>query len=317
MANLLSNASNWRGVFGEGPPPDSWNGTSYVAQSAQWSEGRFGLELLPSAAAVGGTVDGTMDFYNSAYGEPPLPAVLVLRYNGDYQEMLELTPYGPNNFSFTVPAGASGVQLLVADYPGASSPTGFYGIEVELRVASSLVANDDYSEAAVGSSVTTDVLANDTVDGEPVPLLMLEGVPVITRHPAHGTVSVAGDGSITYTPDPGTEATEDSYEYEIALHGTESNCTRIAGSSTSGSNDRFLWPDDFSNLPPWFDSDADFWIEMNRIGGFQYSRVGAYYEMVSDTSAFYGPANGAGTLYQDFDGDQQSVCLIWSIPSGV
>lgn len=92
------------------------------------------------------------------------------------------------------------------------------GMEVEWQiwVEPVLEAADDASDTVSGVSVTTDVLANDTIDGRPVSLADLDGVPVITRHPESGTVEVNQDGTITYTPWPGLVG-EDSYEYEISL----------------------------------------------------------------------------------------------------
>lgn len=89
-----------------------------------------------------------------------------------------------------------------------------FSMLVEVWVEGEVVANDDYSSVVAGGSVATNVLANDTVGGEPATLETVT-LPVITRHPEHGVATVNEDGTITYTPNPGTDATEDSYEYEI------------------------------------------------------------------------------------------------------
>jgi len=70
-------------------------------------------------------------------------------------------------------------------------------------------AVDDSDTTTAGAAVTTDVWGNDlTASGQPFAL------PTIARQPANGSVSVAADGQIVYTPDPGTSGT-DSYDYRL------------------------------------------------------------------------------------------------------
>lgn len=78
-----------------------------------------------------------------------------------------------------------------------------------------LVANDDEATTNADTPVTVDVLANDTFNDEPVTLDQLDGPPTIDQQPANGTVSVAPDGKITYTPNPGFAGT-DEFVYRIA-----------------------------------------------------------------------------------------------------
>lgn len=66
-----------------------------------------------------------------------------------------------------------------------------------------LVANEDAGQTQAGVAVTVNVLANDTLDGAPVLLSDLVGVPVILQQPMSGSATVNVDGSITYTPAPG------------------------------------------------------------------------------------------------------------------
>jgi len=59
------------------------------------------------------------------------------------------------------------------------------------------VAQPDTAVAAFNQDVTIDVLANDTdVDSSVL-------IPVIVFNPAHGSVSVSGDGKVVYTPTTG------------------------------------------------------------------------------------------------------------------
>lgn len=89
-------------------------------------------------------------------------------------------------------------------------------VRFEALVDVVVIANDDEGTVRAGESVVTSVLANDTVNGEPATLETVT-LPVITRQPEHGVATVNEDGTITYTPNPGTDATEDSYEYEILI----------------------------------------------------------------------------------------------------
>ena len=75
------------------------------------------------------------------------------------------------------------------------------------------IAHDNIFGVAHGESLTEDVaslLYNDT-DPEGTPLL----VTAIVTQPTNGTVTLNGDGTFTYTPDPGSTATIDSFVYQV------------------------------------------------------------------------------------------------------
>ncbi|MDO7173991.1 Ig-like domain-containing protein, partial [Mariniflexile sp. AS56] len=72
------------------------------------------------------------------------------------------------------------------------------------------VAVDDLSTTNPGVAVTIPVLTNDTdVDGDVLTVSSIVTVPV------NGTVVINGDGTITYTPNPGFEFGSDTFEYEV------------------------------------------------------------------------------------------------------
>lgn len=78
-----------------------------------------------------------------------------------------------------------------------------------------LVANNDEASTPEGEAVTVDVLANDTLDGAPVQLRDLLGLPVIVSGPSSGSAIVNPDGTITFAPERGFSGVV-VIEYEIA-----------------------------------------------------------------------------------------------------
>ena len=73
------------------------------------------------------------------------------------------------------------------------------------------VASNDTATVAVGSSVTINVLNNDTdSDGT-----LNAATVAIVNQPTRGTAVVNNNGTITYTPNAGTTATSDSFTYTV------------------------------------------------------------------------------------------------------
>lgn len=77
-----------------------------------------------------------------------------------------------------------------------------------------LTANDDTANTSAATPVVVPVLANDTLDGNPVAIGDLAGPPTVVTPPSNGTAVVNPDGTVTYTPEPGFCGT-DTFEYEI------------------------------------------------------------------------------------------------------
>jgi len=126
-----------------------------------------------------------------------MPGSGRLALNGDGS--LTYTPdpgfSGEDRFTYTLGDGRGG------------SATGTIVIRVE-RPNTVPVAVADPVGTAFDTPVTIDVLANDSdPDGDP---LQLESL----GFPAHGRLAVNGDGSLTYTPDPGFSG-EDVFTYTI------------------------------------------------------------------------------------------------------
>lgn len=78
-----------------------------------------------------------------------------------------------------------------------------------------LNANNDFTTTPAATPVAVDVLANDTLNGDPVVIGDLTGPPTVITPPSNGTAMVNPDGTVTYTPEPGFCGT-DTFEYEIA-----------------------------------------------------------------------------------------------------
>ena len=79
-----------------------------------------------------------------------------------------------------------------------------------------IVANDDLATTPAATPVTVNILANDTIDGNPVAVGDLQGLPTITLPPSNGTATVNPNGTVTYTPNPGF-CGADAFEYEIEV----------------------------------------------------------------------------------------------------
>jgi hypothetical protein len=91
-------------------------------------------------------------------------------------------------------------------------------------------ANDDSASTARNTPATINVLANDTVNGQPATLGNLSGLPIITTPPAQGTAIANPDGSITYTPNNNFVGTDEFY-YSIE---EGSGMARLTGTVAAG-----------------------------------------------------------------------------------
>lgn len=116
---------------------------------------------------------------------------------------------GPHNVEYTPSAdfcGTDNFTYTVSD--GSLTDTGSVTVNVTC-VNDGPHANDDSATTAEDVAVTVDVLAND-VDPEGDPLTI-----TAASDPPHGTATVNGGASITYTPDPDF-CGADSFSYTIS-----------------------------------------------------------------------------------------------------
>ncbi|MGO4298988.1 Ig-like domain-containing protein [Leifsonia sp. RAF41] len=107
-------------------------------------------------------------------------------------------------------SGYGGTDTYDVNVCDTAAPQECHSVVVGVTIPpNEVTAGDDTATVNAGSSVTTDVLANDTSESAQ-PL----ADPTIATPPAHGAAVVNANGTITYTPDSGYSGT-DSYVYEI------------------------------------------------------------------------------------------------------
>ena len=149
-------------------------------------------------------VDGTLDLTSVVLVTDVANGTLTLNADGSYSYTPDADFFGTDSFTYTV-----------LDDDGAISNTATVTITVN-DVNDPPVAVDDVDFTLQNTSVTTDVLANDSdVDGtiDSSSVTVGDGINPLLE-PTDGTVVVNGDGTITYTPDTGFSGT-DTYEYQV------------------------------------------------------------------------------------------------------
>lgn len=126
-----------------------------------------------------------------------------------------LTNFRYVQFEFTVPLdaifpGGCGDPPVTIDLTARGAPLATATVSLE---EAALIAVNDTAVTDFETPVSIDVLANDTLGGNPVTPGALAGPPTITTPPAHGTVSWNGS-TFVYTPDAGY-CGHDTFTYEI------------------------------------------------------------------------------------------------------
>ncbi len=134
----------------------------------------------------------------------------------------------PSNTNGHYTASSLNTQVAAFSSLGTCVKDGYLG------VLAHLTATDDAKSTAVDVPVTINVLANDVI-GIPDPAT----VTATGTLPAHGTVAVNPDGTITYTPNPGyigadafqykVYSLEDPSIYSIATVNVTISCISIPG----------------------------------------------------------------------------------------
>jgi hypothetical protein len=116
------------------------------------------------------------------------------------------------SMTYTAAAGFLGVdsfRYTVKDSAGVMSRAALVTIRVNGPVAS-----DDWTDTDAGNPVTISVLANDS-DPDGNGHIQFPGSVKVVSQPAHGTVVVNADDTVTYTPDAGYGGATDSFKYTV------------------------------------------------------------------------------------------------------
>lgn len=164
-------------------------------------------ELIVQTGAV-------VDWSTWTLVDPPTPSSpsIVLTTNADGDHVIEYETDSPTILNDVF-------AWTVCDTNGNCAQASVYTI-VECITGPTAVADADC--VACNSSVTIDVLANDTSSGP----LDVNSVQIETN-PTYGTVDVNADGTITYTPNSGYEGS-DTFAYSVAdTLGERSNSANV------------------------------------------------------------------------------------------
>ncbi len=150
--------------------------------------------------------------------------------------------------TYTPDAGFSGTDTFtytVTD-PEGNTDTGSVTVTVgtDPDPGSDPVAVDDTGSTAVATPVTIDVRANDTDADTPLTDLTVTAVGT----PLNGTAAIAGDGTVTYTPDAGFTGT-DTFTYTITDPGGNSDTGSVTVTVSADPNGDPVAVDDAASTP--------------------------------------------------------------------
>lgn len=140
------------------------------------------------------------------------------------------------SLSYTPNADFSGTDTITYEISDGAGGTATGSVAVSVGAANDApVAVDDTASTAEDTAVTIDVLGNDTdLDGDPL--------SVTSASATNGTVVVAADGSLTYTPEADFNGT-DTITYEIS-DGAGGTATGSVTVSVGAVNDASVAVDD-------------------------------------------------------------------------
>ena len=140
------------------------------------------------------------------------------------------------SLSYTPNADFSGTDTITYEISDGAGGTATGSVAVSVGAANDApVAEDDTASTTEDTAVTIDVLGNDTdLDGDPL--------SVTSASATNGTVVVAADGSLTYTPEADFNGT-DTITYEIS-DGAGGTATGSVAVSVGAVNDAPVAEDD-------------------------------------------------------------------------
>ncbi len=199
-------------------PDGGWAGDDTFSYTITDAFGRTAAATVTITTAVPGAPAAAPDAYSTPYGtDLVVPAAGIL--GNDAGTSTTVTASGPaahgtltaaadGSLSYSPDAGWAGDDTFSYTITDAFGRTSTGQVTVTTGLPSAPSANDDAYSATYENALTVaaaGVLANDAGTGT-----------TVTGHatPGHGSVIVAADGSLTYTPDDGW-AGDDTFSYTI------------------------------------------------------------------------------------------------------
>jgi VCBS repeat-containing protein len=185
-------------------------------------EGPGGVIRVDTVSGAQTTVSAGGSFFS--------PVGVALEHSGDILVTDLSAPTGARGGVWRVDPDTGGQTVVSSDEPF-TDPTGI--LVVPGQPNSAPMAVDDAYDAVQGTPLNVPapgVLGNDTdPDGDSLSA-------ALASDPAHGVVSLSGDGSFTYTPDPGFVGT-DSFTYRASDGLAESNVATVTITVTAPPNE--------------------------------------------------------------------------------
>jgi probable HAF family extracellular repeat protein len=211
---------------------------------------------------------------------------------------------------WTGTANLTGVSLVgfdIGSYPGALRAThapSFARAVADLVVTTDhppVAADDSYDFFGSLSVAARGVLENDSdVDGDALSAVLVAG-------PTHGTVTLADDGSFTYTPDPGSDPgalPSDAFTYQVAAAGLSSNVVTVSLVSLI----RPIFGGVVSAVPVTIDDSPKYSMSTPRVSGdllvyhtLTFAGEVHYYDFASGQNAVVPHPPGEWDLYPEVD----------------
>lgn len=151
-----------------------------------------------SVAANDTDVENQLDFTTITFTQQPTHGTVSLNPNGTVKYVNDGNAATSDTFKYTI-----------KDLAGNVSNEATVTLTITANVAPTAVA--DTSTLAEASNVTINVASNDTDSDGTIDLTSI----VITQQPAHGTLVVNTNGTVTYTHDGSETPSSDTFKYTI------------------------------------------------------------------------------------------------------
>ena len=180
-----------------------------TADSATLAEGATATIDL---AANDTDSDGTIDLTSIVVTQVPAHGTVTVNADGTVSYAHDGSEATTDSFAYTIKDNNGLVSAAAT-------------VSVTITAANDApVAVDDSATVAEGGNVNVVLAGNDTDADSTIDLTSI----VITQDPTHGTVTINGDGSVTYAHD-GSDTTSDWFEYTIKdAEGLVSNVAVVA-----------------------------------------------------------------------------------------